>query len=88
MKGLVMLQQYNDPNMTASAAAKQVAKLMGKILDGEHGEYVQGKVQQAARKVETGGSVPSPARKEPGMKEFRNGSVMQNAIRRIMGQKV
>lgn len=86
VKGMVLLQQYRFPNQKADVAAKNVSRTLTKFMSGEQSKFVVKKVEQASRKVSTGGGVPSAQAKEHGSKEFYDGTVMKQVINQLLGK--
>lgn len=80
---MVMLKQYQNPNLSPETAAVEAEKVLSSLLRDRASAYVQGKVQQAEKRVESGGNVAATPQNPMGAKDLFNGNVLKSAMNRI-----
>lgn len=84
-QGMVIALKASAPRMSYDTAAKRIAEGFERIAKAKQQNYVQGKVEQAANKVEgTGGAIPAKGSKPFSKEDLFNGRIEGAAMDQIM----
>lgn len=82
-KTLTMVEQYSNQNLSPESAAESAGKKLSALLKDRQSAYVQTKIEQAGKRVESGGAGAATPQGPLGAKDLVNGNVMKSALNRL-----
>lgn len=82
-KTLTMVEQYSNPNLSPESAAESAGKKLSALLRDRQSSYVQSKVEQSGKRVESGGHGAATPQGPLGAKDLNNGNVLRSAMNRL-----